>query len=762
MSTSALTAVIQGKIQNSIAYQGGQLAQLRMQAERYYKGDKFGNEVQGRSQVVSRDVAEAIDSMMPSLVKIFTSGADVVRYEARAKQYPEGTPDAQIMADLDRRERQAKQATEYCNWIWNVDNRGFLNTYTWFKSALWKKTGILKIWWDTKITTTRESYRGLTQDEYETLIADEDVEVVEEDEYPDPMAAAAGAPPPAPAPGAPGAQQGLPVPPGASPAPQPPPMLHDVTVRVTNKHGRVHIHPVPEDEFLIDRRAISLEETPFSAHRFKSTITDLVEMFPDKERLIRDLPTGEEAEYTMERLERFKDEDRLPWRQDNPADPSMREVWVTECYLKVDFDQDGFAELRKVTVGGDTGYVVLDNEEVDDHPFAALTPIIMPHKFFGMSIADQTLDLQVIKSTLIRGMLDHLYNAIAPQVGAVEGQANLDDLMNRRVGGVVRLKNPNAIVPIPNPPLGVEPAAMIEYIDSVREARTGVRRFTSGLDADTLNKNAYSGTATGARLVNDASAERLELVARVFAETGFRDAMKKILELVSKHQTRPRMIKLAGAWVSMDPREWTTEMDVAVVVGLGTGNRDQQLGHIMTMLQISQQIIALQKGISGPILTGENLFNQLEKLVEFSGFKTVTRYFTDPSRSPMPQQQQPQSDPHVQAAQISAQTDVQKAQMDMQLRLSIADKEIALKRELGLYELEIKRAELGLAAKTAHFDHALKERQLAHDVMRETAEHNLKRDAMSNDAANDAMRIGLDMAAPTGAGEQAPRVGPQG
>jgi hypothetical protein len=720
MSDSDLAAILDAKIHNALGYQGGRLSQERRQAERYYKGDAFGNEIEGRSQVVSRDVAEAVDSMMPSLMRIFASGDQVVRFN------PSGPED----------EDAADQATDYVNWIWNQQNEGFANFYAWFKDALLKKTGTIKIWWDESEDITRETYQGLSDVEIQILALDPGIEIVEHDEYPDPSMvvgaaapasrAATGEPAPDGAPGSGGAAPGVPVAvplapsapgsaaaPGAAQASPPPAMLHDVVVRRTIRDGRVRVQPLPPDEFLIDRRAVCLDEVPFVAHRVKRTISELVEMGYPKAKVI-DLAGDDVADYSLERLERFQDEDEMPWRDDGTLDPTMREVWITECYIRVDYDGDGVAELRKVTLAGDGAAAILDNQEIDDHPFATVTPIPMPHKFHGMSVAELTLDLQLIKSTLWRGALDALYLSNAPQMGAVEGQVNLDDLLNRRPGGIVRIKEPTSLVPIPTAPLGGDVFTMIEYIDSVREQRTGVSRYNQGLNPDTLNKTAF-----GINAIQNAAQQRLELIARVFAETGVKRAFRRILELVCKHQQKPKIVRLRNRWVAMDPREWNDAMDMTVSVGLGTGNRDQQVSQMMNLLQLDQQIVQLQGGVDGPLVTLQNIYNKLAKLVEASGLKNVASYYSDPRamppRPPGPSSGPPLVDPLVQQqqtalqieqqriaqapqieamkAQVRAETEIQKAHIEAATALEVARLRAGLDHEVKLRNQAIKVAQ---------------------------------------------------------------------
>jgi hypothetical protein len=326
-----------------------------------------------------------------------------------------------------------------------------------------------------------------------------------------------------------------------------------------------------------------------------------------------------------------------------------------------------------------------------------------------MSIADQTIDLQLIKSTLWRGALDALYLSNSPQIGAVEGQVNLDDLLNRRPGGIVRLKSADALVPITTAPLGGDVFQMIEYIDSVREQRTGVTRYNQGLDADTLNK-----TATGINAIQNAAEQRLELIARVFAETGVKRAFRRILELVCKHQQKPKIIRLRQSWVAMDPREWNDQMDLSVSVGLGTGNRDQQVAHMTNLLQLDQQIVQMQGGVDGPLVTVQNIYNKLAKLVEASGLKTVASYYTDPRSAPprppspapvdpLAQQQQlalqterqrVQQQPEIETmkARVKAQTEIEKAHIEAATAIEVARLRAGLDREVQLREQAIKAA----------------------------------------------------------------------
>jgi hypothetical protein len=360
---------------------------------------------------------------------------------------------------------------------------------------------------------------------------------------------------------------------------------------------------------------------------------------------------------------------------------------------------------------------------VDDHPFASLTPIPMPHKLIGMSVADKIIDLQRIKSTLWRQALNSMYLSLSPQMGAVEGSVNLDDLLNRRAGGIVRMKDPNALVPIATQPVSAEAFSMISYVDSVREQRTGVRRFTAGPGADALN-NAYTDTATGVNAVEDASDEMILFFARAFAETGVKRAFRRTLKLICEHQDKPKMIRLRNKWVPMDPRSWNANMDMTVSVGLGTGNKQQQIMTINNLLMLDEKIVALQGGVNGPLVTAQNIYAKLEKLVEASDLRSVDPYYTDPKTAP-PQGPKPPS-----PEEVKAQAEIQKIQLDGQIKQQQAQTDLLMERErLNMerekaamqMQIEREKAEQAMRLKEAEFqmtarhDAAKAQMQMSHD-----------------------------------------------
>jgi len=689
MDSVTLKSILAGELDNALGIDGGRLSNSRREALRYYERMPFGNEQAGRSQVVSADVMEVIEWVLPALLRIFTAGDETVKFE------PQGPED----------EKAAAQATDFVNFIFSKDNEGFAILYTWFKDALLQKNGFLKVYWNSQDQVETEHYTGLTDDEFAALQDQPDIEILNVKDYQDisqlpiPTAGGNGAMGPAASP--PGVNPMAPPIPGGIEAPAP--MLHDCVLKRRGKIERVKVEAVAPEEILISRRAISIEEAPFVCHRVRHTVSTLIELGYDEEQLKR-LGTYDEQEYNTERIQRFLPDDEWPYRSER-TDEAAREMWVNECYIRVDEDGDGIAELRKITLGGSGSYEILtkggkdDDEEIDECPIISITPIPAPHKFFGYSLADLVMDLQLMRSVIWRQMLDNLYLSNNPRhlVITAPGYANtatIDDLLLSRPGGIVRADKPDAVTPLVTPFVADKAFEMMQFIDEVRESRTGVSRRNQGLAPDDLNK-----TASGMNMLQQAAAQRVELIARVFAETGMRQLFKRILGLVIRHQQKARIIKLRNDWVPMDPREWKENYNMTVSVGLGTGNRDQQLQHLQSILAMQMQAVQMQGGADGPIVTKENLYKTAEKFVQAAGFKNALDFVSDPSKAP-PQQQKPdpkmiEQQAKMQLAQFQAQSKAQlekeKGEREAAVQQQRAQQEMALEQIQAAHKMEIEK-----------------------------------------------------------------------
>jgi hypothetical protein len=390
--------------------------------------------------------------------------------------------------------------------------------------------------------------------------------------------------------------------------------------------------------------------------------------------------------FSAERLERYQfDKSAEYW--EGWGDPVYNEeglqtYWLHESFIKTDYNNDGLTELRKVCTVGST---VLANEEIDSIPFVSITPIKIPHKFFGLSMADLVMDLQLMKSTLMRNLMDNMYNQNFGRYAVLEGQANLDDLLTQRPGGVVRVKSPNAVMPLSTPALEPYSFQMLEYLDGVRESRAGVSRMSQGLNENALTSHT---TATAVNAVMSAAHSRVELIARNFAETGVKDLMTTIYELLHKNQDKKRVVRLRNEWVPVRPDVWRDKYDCTVSVALGSGNKDQQMMHLSQMIQFAGE--AMKGGL--PIVNAQNMYNMGAALVKAMGFQNVNDFLTDPSQAP-PQQPDPQQQLDQMEMQIK-QKELEIKAADVQVKAQKIQQEYqkdAVDAQLKVAELQLER-----------------------------------------------------------------------
>ena len=663
IDSNKLKSIIEAEINDSLGFLETDTTDERTTALEYYLREPYGNEVEGKSQIVTGEVAEVVDGALPQLIRVFTSSDAVVEFQ------PVNEGD----------EKLAEQATEYCNWVFYKDNDGFLILHNWFKDALLQKTGVVKAYWDDKKDVTKEKYEGLSDDDLLMLMQDEELEVVNQEtivnsvEVIDPMT---GMPAIDPMTGMIITQTNT---------------THNVKVKKTVNNGKVLIENVPPEEFLISKRAKTIQDSPFVAHRRLLTRSELIAMGFDKD-IVDTLDTGDTLNFTPDKIARFS-------RGEQPIsnatqDESMEIVEVFECYIKVDYNEDGIAELRRIFYASNQ---ILEDMECDYIPFHSICPIPIPHKFYGQSLADRAIDLQLIKSTVVRQMLGNMYLTNNYRIGAVEGQVNLDDLLTSTAGGVVRIKNPTAIVPMTVQSNAAQSFPMLEYLDQVQAKRTGVSDAQQGLSADVLQ----NVTATAVATMSAASNGKLELIARIFAETGVKSLFKGVLQLLCKYQDKARVLKINNEYIPFDPREWDTNYNVSINVGLGTGSRQEQLATMQMILAKQEQIIQ-GYGLSNPLVSIKQYRDTLAKFVHMAGFKDATAFMNDitPEQAQqLAQADQPKKDPTVQATEILAQVEREKA--DLISRTAMAKLELEreqMQLENARKQLELQMQEMKMQA----------------------------------------------------------------
>lgn len=616
-SDDELKSLIDYYFYNSTGRHNGELAEQRRTALEYYYALPLGNEVDGRSQIVSHDVFEVVEWTLPSLLRVFLSGENVVEFQPTTQATPEGAQKA---------EAEATQATDYINHLFLNENDGFTVLYDMFKDALIEKTGTAKVWWDDTPEHKFEEYNGLDEMDLQKLIMDDDVEVQEADSDID--------------------EQGQ--------------TFYSVKIRRLITEGRIRVEQIPPEEFLVMRRAKDLDSAEAIFHRRQVTKTELKNMFPNiPAEEIDELQGDEDQEWDEEYQSRHNFDDIYD-TDDNTSERMLgKKVWLTEAYMYVDGDGDGEAEYRKITKAGNK---ILDNEEIEDHPFVSITPIPIPHKHYGISQADITVDLQKMKTAIIRNILDNIYQTNNSRTIIHDGMVNIDDLLTNRPGGVIRARTipGQAVMPFPTAPLPQGTFDLLEYADQIRDGRSGSTKFNQGLNEASLN-HAKSGPMLQQM---NASVARLELISRVFAEYkgGIKLLFKKMYDLVRKHQTKTQIIRLRGQWIPIEPSSWDGSCRVDMEVGLGHGNKEVDIN---ILDRIAQQIGALRQDPEfRTLVTPENVYNLFAEAVKTMGKKNPDKYITHPSRAPKPQ---PQQDPKVEVEKMKAQAAQQKLQGEMQL-----------------------------------------------------------------------------------------------
>lgn len=485
---------------------------------------------------------------------------------------------------------------------------------------------------------------------------------------------------------------------------QPPVMLYDITCVRKKKGGKIAIENVPPEEFLISRKAKDIATSPFVGQRFLRTRSELKSMgYKNVDELGGD---DNAVSLNSERIERLSFDDEMAAAGDvgESMDDSQRQVWVTDCYIRCDWDGDGISELRKVTRAGN---VILENEEVDVTPFVSICPIPMPHKFFGLSVADLAMETQKTETSILRSQLDNMYLQVNGRYFAVDGQVNLDDLLTSRPGGVVRIKAPGMVGRL-DQAAGDSSAGMgmLEYMQQFGESATGWTRYSQGNDA-----KAIQGTATGANIITNKDDMRLDLIARNFAE-GWVELFRQMLKLVCQHQDKKTDVRLGGKWQNIDPREWRNQFDVNINVGLGVGNKDQQVQHLMAVIAQQEKVHAI--GVASP----ENIYNASAELAKLTGQRNGDKFFSDPAKQPPAP---PKPDPEV----VKQQGAMQLAQANGQITMQVENAKVASAEKLEQFKAQM-QAQVDQAAQQSQAAQMTQQQQLDGALEREKADRSFQ------------------------------------
>ena len=662
MTEDSVKALVGKHIHNAQGFYSGNLSKSRERALDYYMGNPMGNEVDGRSKVISSDVSDAVEPLMANLMRIFTASNKLFHCE------PVGVEDVDI----------AEQSTDYINHVFFKKNNGWVLLHNFIKDALIEKNGFLKVFHEYTDRVVRESYERLSDDEYSMLIDDRDVEVLEHTEYEDenptgnyqqepitPM----------------GMVDGLDMGMGITP------MLHDVVIHRTSKKGKTCIEGIPPEEMLIESNAKGIEDANFIAQRKMMTRGELIELGFDR-GIVETLPNDRVEDMNQEYQTRHQDIHNTIQREN--TDEATQEVEVFECYVKCDYSGTGKAELRKFVVAGNNGSTLLSDEPYDNFPYVTATPIIMPHRLYGRSIAELVEDVQSVKTYVMRALNDNIYGIQNNRLAIDDSRVNVSDILTNRPNMIVRTKgNPmESIQSMPVQSIGDTAYPLLTYYDELKEARTGISKVGQGLSTDALN----SKTSTGLNQVMTQAQQRVEFIARTFANTGVNDLGKKILECVVKYQDKEDIVRIRNKFVPYKPYEWKDRCDITISSGLGTGSQDQQMIFLNNILERQVQALTTQGNPEAPLVNLKKIYNTLEMMVESAGLKNVDMFFLNPDENPIPEE--PPAEPtefeKVSMAQIEGENKRKLAE------LKLKERDLSLKKEKQLLDFETRIKELEL------------------------------------------------------------------
>ena len=643
MSEEEIGSYIGHLLDDAISYSDDELGQDRITSGKYYSGHLPEQDDEGRSGVVSYDVRDTVNQILPSMMRIFFGSKRIMSFA------PNGPEDVQM----------AEQCSEYVNNLLIEQQPDFFNTLmSVFQDALIRRTGIIKYWWEEAEKVTASKFSGLDEQQAQMLAGAEDVESVEMETTEQTL-------------------DGTP--------------LYNVTVKKRSKKGKIRIEALPPEEFIIDRRAKSVTEADIVAHRSYKTISELTSLGYDPEILEEHASMDESFGTNEEFISRHSESSD---RGRTHMEPAQRKVLYCESYINLDVDQDGISELRRICTIGNTHNVV-DNSHCDYIPFVMFCPAPEPHTAIGASITDIVADIQRIKSAILRNVMDSLVMAVNPRMLIQENMVNIKDVLNTEVGSVIRARAPGAVQQLDMPFVGQQALPILGMLDEIKSTRTGITKASQGLDSE----NLQSATRLAVDSTVKASQAHIELIARIFAESGMKPLYKGILQLIHKHQDRETMTRLRNEWVPIDPRYWDADMDILVDIPLGAANDAEKMSFLSTVAQ-KQETLLQQFGLENPIVNLGQYHTTLSRMVELAGFKDPNAFFTDPTQYQAPPQEPPQPTPEeqyiqiqAQKAQADAQNDMGKLELDREKMIRLDDREkdrIESQAELAIMDMQAK------------------------------------------------------------------------
>lgn len=671
-------------------------AKTRANILKYYQGimDDMPSQP-NRSEVTSNDIRDIIGWMLPGIIRTFTASGRVVDY------LPQETKD----------EEGADQASDWMTFAFMSRNKGYKIIYESAHDGLLHGQGIIKCWWDETVETEETEHEDLSADELTLLLAEAgDAEVIEanreEEEGTDPET------------GMPGMVT-----------------VYDVKLRRTKSKGKLKFDVVAPEDFGVSGEATEVEGARLVWQRSYMTKSDLLDMGYNKNRVMN---LGVTRSFSDDPEVMAREGEDWTFDDDPPEDASTL-IEVFECYALIDIDGDGKLEMIKaVCAGGHNSGELLDWEEwsEDRAPYFPIPCEPLPHRWEGMSIAEQIIDIQKLKTYLLRGAVDNSAAHNNPQPVIEEGSIlNRNSLLSPKHGQPIVVKKGAqlAITWKETPVITAETLQMLEYCDQIIERRTGVSKMTMALDPEALNNQS----ATASQLSHEAGYSKIELVARNMAELGFKPLFGYALKLANKYQKASDYIRLRGKYVQVSPAYWNSDMDCIVNVGLGTGSRDRD-AMMLTQMMGTQTQIAMALVQNGFAVKAVDYLDKIRstavKVAEAAGVRNAEDYypeFTEEEKAAARKMaMEPKTDPKIAIEQKKLEMEVQIKGADLQLkRMELIEKTNAKRSEMAIEQM---KAKLEVEAKRQ-----IEGQKLAASIQTENAQANadmaVQRDKLRND-----------------------------
>jgi hypothetical protein len=664
-----LVAILDYAIGQSVGFSESKLSKERELVQLYHDGERPKRAHMGDSDYISLDVYDGVQSMTAQLLEVFSANNRPVSF------LPSNGEDVEA----------ARIRSDYCGDVLYNQNPGYQILQTTIQNGLKNRNSICKVWWD---VLQKDEYFKLSQPTLDELmqhmVKNPKAEITKMEMHEDGVA------------------------------------IKRVTLKLPKDVSQVRILPLDGEEFGISPMAKDIPTADLVFHRHEMTSSDLIKHGHDKAK-VEKLQSNDRLWMSMDtdRIVRFQEtDDMIGARVNEDGQEAKRVCMVYDCYMEVDLEGSGTSQLYKITKVGNT---ILDKEPVDRKPFVNFCPLPRPGAYWGHNYAKFLIPTQKAKTYLRRAIINHTLTTTNPRLMVVKGALeNPRELLENRFGGLVNVKRPDGIIPLPQAALNPFVLQTVAMLDSDKEQITGISQLSQGLNKDAISKQ-NSGEMVSELIT--VSQIRQKIVARNFAEFFLRDLYNEVYRLVVENEDRQKIIQVSGNWVPVDFTKWpeTTELEVAFALGYGEAQKE------------AQKWLGIHKILSEvPALAGQytptQQYTVMRKGLEANGIKDVDSILLPPDKA-----QQPPPNP-MQQAEIAMKTaDAAVKQANAQA----AAAGVQLQQQESQQQHQIAMAKINLETMKFQAEMQTKQDALSHKIVVDAAQLVLEKEVVENTKAKD-------------------------